>query len=35
MAVAHPLRVLLLSFGGWISRHQAEIIEYFVEENRV
>jgi hypothetical protein len=31
----HALRGLLLAFAGWISRHQAEVIEYLLEENRV
>ena len=35
MAVVHPFRVLLLAFAGWISRKQAEVIEYLIEENRV
>ena len=34
-AAVHPLRALLLAFAGWISRHQAEVIEYLLEENRV
>jgi putative transposase len=29
------LRLLLVSFAGWINRHQQEVIEYLVEENRV
>jgi hypothetical protein len=24
-----------VSFAGWINRHQQEVIEYLVEENRV
>lgn len=35
MGVIHPLRTLLLAFIGWVSRRQAEVIEYLVEENRV
>lgn len=35
MAAIHPLRTLLLAFTGWVSRRQAEVIEYLVEENRV
>ena len=23
-----------MAFAGWISRHQAEVIEYLIEENR-
>ena len=30
-----PLRVLLLAFSGWINRHQQEVIDFLVEENRV
>ena len=26
---------LLLAFTGWVNRHQAEVIEYLLEENRV
>ncbi len=29
------LQLLLATFGGWINRHQAEAIDYLVEENRV
>ena len=31
----HPLRALLLTVSGWMSRHQQHVIEYLVEENRV
>jgi hypothetical protein len=30
-----PLRLLLLTLAGWINRHQQQIIEYLMEENRV
>jgi len=30
-----PLRVLILAVSGWVNRHQQEVIEYLVEENRV
>jgi hypothetical protein len=30
-----PLRLLLVTLAGWINRHQQQIIEYLVEENRV
>ena len=30
-----PLQLLLATFAGWVNRHQAEVIEYLVEENRV
>jgi len=31
----HALRFLLLIFAGWVNRHQQQVIEYLVEENRV
>lgn len=34
-ADTYPLQVLLLMFWGWINRHQQDVIEYLVEENRV
>jgi len=30
-----PLRVLLVTLAGWINRHQQDMIEYLLEENRV
>ncbi len=30
-----PLQLLLAPFGGWVNRHQAQVIEYLAEENRV
>jgi transaldolase len=30
-----PLRVLLVTLAGWINRHQQDVIEYLLEENRV
>ncbi len=30
-----PLQLLLTTFAGWLNRHQAPVIEYLVEENRV
>ena len=35
MADDSPLKLLLVTFAGWINRHQAQAIEYLVEENRV
>ncbi len=29
------LQMVLLSFSGWVSRHQQDVIEYLIEENRV
>ncbi len=34
-AETYPLRVLLLAVSGWVHRHQADVNEYLVEENRV
>jgi putative transposase len=31
----HALRFLLLLFSGWVNRHQREVIDYLMEENRV
>ena len=30
-----PLQLLLATFSGWVNRHQAQAIEYLIEENRV
>jgi hypothetical protein len=30
----HALRFLFLLFSGWVNRHQQEVIEYLMEENR-
>ena len=35
MAQIHPLHILIASFAGWMNRHQAEVLEYLIEENRV
>src|SRR2546427_12163953 len=29
------LRLLLVTLAGWVNRHQQQVIEYLVEENRV
>src|SRR5262249_59846844 len=34
-ADVYPLHVLLLTLAGWVNRHQQQVIEYLVEENRV
>ena len=34
-AEIYPLPMLLLSVSGWVHRHQADVIAYLVEENRV
>ena len=31
----YPLQVLLLTVSGWVYRHQADVIAYLIEENRV
>ena len=31
----YPFHVLLASLAGWVNRHQQELIEYLIEENRV
>ncbi len=30
----NALRFLLLTFAGWVNRHQQDVIAYLVEENR-
>src|SRR3989304_1640496 len=30
-----PLRLLLVTLAGWVNRHQQQVIEYLVAENRV
>jgi transposase InsO family protein len=30
-----PLRLLLVTLAGWVNRHQQQVIDYLVEENRV
>src|SRR5213594_1037810 len=30
-----PLRLLLVTLAGWVNRHQQQVVEYLVEENRV
>ena len=34
-AEIYPLQMLLLTVSGWVHRHQANVIAYLVEENRV
>ena len=31
----YPLQVLLLTVSGFLNRHQADVLAYLVEENRV
>ena len=35
LADSYPIRVLLLTLSGLVNRHQADVISYLVEENRV
>ncbi len=35
MPATFPLQLLLVTFASWTNRHQAQVIEYLVEENRV
>ena len=35
LADTYPLRVLLMTFSGLVNHHQAGVIAYLVEENRV
>ncbi len=30
-----PFQLILLTFSGWLNRHQLDVIEYLQEENRV
>ena len=34
-AATYPIQFLLLTFSGWVSRHQADVVAYLVEENRI
>jgi hypothetical protein len=35
IATLTSLQVLLVTLAGWVNRHQQQVIEYLVEENRV
>jgi len=35
LAATYPIQVLLMTFSGLVNRHQADVISYLVEENRV
>ena len=35
MNTLHPWQLLLVTVAGWINRHQQDVIDYLVEENRV
>ena len=34
-SLLQPLYLLLMTFAGWVNRHQLDVIEYLQEENRV
>ncbi len=31
----YPLQMLLMTVSGWVNKHQADVIAYLVEENRI
>lgn len=31
----YPLQWFLLTFAGWVTRQQQQVIEYLLEENRI
>jgi len=33
--VIQPFHLLVIALAGWLNRHQQEIIDYLIEENRV
>ncbi len=35
LAETYPLQVLFMTFSGLVNRHQANVVAYLVEENRV
>ncbi len=35
MSTIHPWKFFLITIAGWINRHQQDVIDYLVEENRV
>ncbi len=35
MSTIHPWKFLVITVAGWINRHQQDVIDYLVEENRV
>jgi hypothetical protein len=34
-SLLQPLHLLLMMFGGWVNRHQLDLIDYIQEENRL
>ena len=35
MSTLHPWHFLVITVSGWINRHQQDVIDYLVEENRI
>ncbi len=35
MSTLHPWQFLLITFAGWINRHQQDVIDYLLDENQV
>jgi hypothetical protein len=35
MSTIHPWQLLVVTLAGWIHRHQQDVIDYLVEENRI
>ena len=35
MSTNHPWKFLVITVAGWINRHQQDVIDYLVEENRI
>ncbi len=35
LAELYPLQVLLMTFSDLVNRHQADVVAYLIEENRV
>jgi hypothetical protein len=33
--VIQPFNLLVIALAGWLNRHQQEVIDYLMEENRV
>ena len=33
--VIQPFHLLVIALAGWLNRHQQEVIDYLIEENRV
>ena len=35
MSTLDPWQLLVITVAGWMSRHQRDVIDYLIEENRV